>query len=200
MFRRRTLPLSRFALAGLSLLAAARLNAQLAANSPFQPVPSSAPAAAVADTQLKYGGFIQTSEGTLYRISDPSRKAAAFVKLNQRDETLGVTVKQHDTNSNSVTVDFGGRTLTLAEPKVKIVSNGGMPAPAPVTVPGVPPAGIATTNMSPAVTASVVANPTPADEQRRLDAVAAEVARRRAMREQSSTGAPPPQQPAPPAR
>jgi hypothetical protein len=44
----------------------------------------------------------------------------------------------------------------------------------------------APTNVSPAVTQAVVLNPTPADEQRRLDAVAAEVARRRALREQAT--------------
>ena len=36
------------------------------------------------------------------------------------------------------------------------------------------------------MTQAVVLNPTPADEQRRLDAVAAEVARRRALREQAT--------------
>jgi hypothetical protein len=40
--------------------------------------------------------------------------------------------------------------------------------------------------VSNAITQSVVANPTPADEQRRLEAVAAEVRRRRALREQAS--------------
>ena len=42
------------------------------------------------------------------------------------------------------------------------------------------------TNVPPAVTQAVVVNPTPADEQRRLEAVASEVARRRALREQAS--------------
>ena len=51
--------------------------------------------------------------------------------------------------------------------------------------------------MNPAVTASVVANPTAADEQRRLDAVAAEVARRRAMREQAATPGASPSTPQP---
>jgi hypothetical protein len=40
--------------------------------------------------------------------------------------------------------------------------------------------------MPTAVAQSVVLNPTPADEQRRLEAVAAEVRRRRALREQAS--------------
>ena len=40
--------------------------------------------------------------------------------------------------------------------------------------------------MPPAIAQSVVINPTPADEQRRLEAVAAEVARRRQLREQAA--------------
>jgi len=45
---------------------------------------------------------------------------------------------------------------------------------------------VVATNVGPAVTQTVVLNPTPADEQKRLDAVAAEVARRRALREQAT--------------
>ena len=60
----------------------------------------------------------------------------------------------------------------------------------PQAMPAPPP------NVAPAVMQSVVLNPTPADEQRRLEAVASEVARRRAMREQATQqigqgGAPP---------
>jgi hypothetical protein len=40
--------------------------------------------------------------------------------------------------------------------------------------------------MPPAIANSVVVNPTPADEQKRLEAVASEVARRRQLREQAS--------------
>jgi hypothetical protein len=41
-------------------------------------------------------------------------------------------------------------------------------------------------NVPVAVTQAVVLNPTPADEARRLDAVAAEVQRRRALRDQAA--------------
>lgn len=195
---RRTLTLSRIAAAGLLLLAVGRVSAQLAANSPFQPLPTSVPTAPVADSNLKYGGYIETPDGIQYRFSDSSRKGGTFVRLNQADPGLGVTVKQHDVRNNTVVVEYQGRTMTLAEPKSRIVSNGApigaMPAPPPSANQPPPVA----TNMIPAVsqTASVV-NPTAADEQRRLDAVAAEVNRRRAMREQAATGAPAPQ-PVPP--
>jgi len=51
-------------------------------------------------------------------------------------------------------------------------------------------------NVPQAVTQAVVVNPTPADEARRLEAVASEVARRRALREQVSQQVTPP--PVPP--
>ena len=64
----------------------------------------------------------------------------------------------------------------------KVVSGGsvGQMMPPPAVAPTPP------SNVAPAVTQSVVLNPTRADAQRRLEAVASEVARRRAMREQAS--------------
>jgi len=62
------------------------------------------------------------------------------------------------------------------------VADAAAPAAPP---PSVAPAGPAIT-VTPAVTQTVMVNPSPADEQRRLEAVAAEVNRRRALREQAS--------------
>jgi hypothetical protein len=78
-----------------------------------------------------------------------------------------------------VTIDYQGRPLTLAQHVAKVASAGNAQAMANLPPSGGPP-------MPAAITNSVVVNPTPADEQRRLDAVAAEVARRRALREQAS--------------
>ena len=49
-----------------------------------------------------------------------------------------------------------------------------------------PIASVMPSNVPSAVTQAVVLNPTPADEQKRLEAVAAEVQRRRALREQAT--------------
>jgi hypothetical protein len=62
---------------------------------------------------------------------------------------------------------------------VKVASSGQAATPAPLPGPSMP--GVPTP-----VTQSVVVNPTAADEQRRLEAVATEVRRRRALREQAS--------------
>jgi hypothetical protein len=187
--------------AGLALGAAAA-QAQLAANSPFLPPQGAASTAPTQNAPLEYGGYITTAEGPVYRIMDPARKMGVFLKLNETDAGLGATVKQFDQANNTVTVEQQGRTFVLEEKKARIVSAGSaapMPMPAPVQAPQ--------PNVAPAVVQSVVLNPTPADEAKRLEAVAAEVARRRALREQAAqnmsnnpapTNAPPVTLPPPP--
>lgn len=163
--------------AGLALAGGARVAAQLAANSPFLP-PQSSTTAPTQGAPLEYRGYMITPEGAQYRIYDPAKKSGTFVKLNERDSNFDVVVKQFDPNNDMLTIEHQGRTLTLEQRKEKIVSSGNaasMPPPMPQQMP----------NVAPAVTQSVVLNPTPADEQKRLEAVALEVARRRALREQA---------------
>lgn len=183
----------------LALAGALGARAQLSQNSPFMPPQANAPAAAQQNAPLEYAGYFVTPEGAMFRIKDAATKAGVFLKLNERDDALRVTVKQHDPASNTLTVEQDGRTLVLEERKSRIVSAGSaapMPAPMPMPAP----------NVAPAVVNSVVVNPTPADEQKRLEAVAAEVARRRALREQAAAsmqnnpGAVPQNVPQPPAR
>lgn len=164
-----------FAIAGL------RAEAQLAKTSPFMPPQAAGAAAPTAGAPLEFRGWIQTGEGILYRLRDPARKADTWVKLNEHDSMLDVTPKQHDAERNTLTIEYQGKTMTLAVREAKIVSSGSAAHPVPLPAPVAQPP-----NVSPAVTQSVVVNPTPADEQRRLEAVAAEVARRRALREQAA--------------
>ncbi len=152
--------------------------AQLAASSPFVP-PQANAAGPTAGAPLEFGGYLDTPSGErLYRIKDPARKASEWVRLNERNPKLDVTAKQYDDGHNTLIVEYQGRSLTLAERESKIISAGNVPPPAPVPNPA--------NTMPAAVTQSVVVNPSPADEQRRLEAVAAEVARRRALREQAT--------------
>ena len=151
--------------------AAAR--ADLAQTSPFLP-------ANTADTSSQGGpggpvelrGVMSTSEGTEYCIYDAVKKSSAWVSLNETGN--GFVVKAADPSGDSVTVEYQGRTLKLALRTAKVASAG----------PGSGPGG----NPS-SITQSVVLNPTPADEQRRLDAVAAEVRRRRQEREKAAQAA-----------
>ncbi|WP_414664532.1 hypothetical protein [Horticoccus sp. 23ND18S-11] len=175
-FRAPTIHRSVFA--GIALAMAGSVHAQLATKSPFLPPQSAAAGAPTAGAPLEFRAYMTTSEGTRYWVYNPTRKLGAWVKLNERNAELEVTVRQHDEAKESLIVEHQGKTLTLAERKAKVVSSGAaaqaMPPPAPAT------------NVGPAVTQTVVLNPTPADEQKRLDAVAAEVARRRALREQAT--------------
>ncbi len=152
---------------------------QIAAKSPFMPPQSAATAGPTPGAPLEFRGYMESGDQRLYRIHDPSKKTGTWVKLNERNADFDVIAKQHDTSQDTLVIEHQGKTLTLAERKPKIVSAGAAAMPPPVVTP-------AQTNVPAAVTQAVVLNPTPADEQRRLDAVAAEVARRRALREQAT--------------
>lgn len=170
--------LSRCAAVPLILAGVVRAEGQLASKSPFMP-PQAAGNTPTAGAPLEYRGYIETGEGVQYRLYDPARKLGSWVKLNERNAELDVLAKQYDTGQRTLTIEHQGKTLTLAEREAKVVSSGSAQQAVPPPMPQ--PA-----NVAPAVTQSVVLNPTPADEQRRLEAVAAEVARRRALREQAT--------------
>ena len=169
------------AVGGFALLWTGALVAQAPSASPFMPPASAAAAAAPATAApIQYRGFSETSDGVKFRLVDAAKKTGTWVKLNEHDTTFDVTVKQSAPDFSTVVVLHQGRTLTLALPQSKVSSSGSaMQNMAPPPPPQM-------TNVPPAVTQAVVVNPTPADEQRRLEAVASEVARRRALREQAS--------------
>lgn len=165
---------------GVLLAAAVCAETPLAGKSPFLPTGDSAGAAApTADAPLEFRGTMVTSEGIKLRIVEPARKNGAWLLVNERDPSLDFVVKQYDAEHDTVKVEYQGQMLTLAQHVAKVASAGAPQYP----VPG-PPGGVMA--MPPSIAQSVVVNPTPADEQRRLDAVAAEVARRRALREQAA--------------
>jgi len=179
----RPLSLRPSALVLVALLCATRAGAQDALVSPFMPVPTAGGVGApTPGAPLEYRGIMEGKDGALFRIVDPSKKIGAYVRLNEREPNLDFVVKQHEGSgdNDTVVVEQSGRTFTLPLRSAKVVSSGaagqGFVPPPPQQV----------TNMPPAIANSVVVNPTPADEQRRLEAVAAEVARRRALREQAT--------------
>lgn len=162
--------------------------AQSGTRSPFLPPQSAGTAAPTQGAPLEYRGYLVTNEGIQYRLYDPAKKAGTWVKLNERNPDFEVIAKQHDRDHNTLVIEHQGRMLTLAERESKIVSAGNAAPPPPQLMPA--PAAGPTINVAPAVTQTVVVNPSPADEQKRLEAVAAEVARRRALREQATQPAP----------
>ncbi|MEO5960723.1 MAG: hypothetical protein ABIZ49_06155 [Opitutaceae bacterium] len=172
---------------GLALGAVVRVEAQLAANSPFLPPQTNAPTTPVANEPLEFSGLMSAPDGgILYRIIyDKVNKKGAFVKLNERKPDLNLLAKQYDAANKTITVEYEGRTLNLPLRESKVLSGGAMPVmPQPMPAP-------VGSNVPPAVTQAVALNPTPAQEQGRLEAVAQEVARRRALRDQASQQANP---------
>jgi hypothetical protein len=176
--RRRPSLFRRLLTAGLVLGAAAGAGAQLPSKSPFLPATAAGAAAPAASAPLEFRGYMEFGGALQVRLFDPAKKTAAWVALNERNADLEVTARQLDRDKGTLTVEHRGAMHTLEIRAAKVVSGGAISAglPPPVPMPS---------NVAPAVTQSVVVNPTPADEQRRLEAVASEVARRRALREQA---------------
>lgn len=143
------------------------------AASPFLPAASAnAAAAATPDSPLELRGI--TADGDAYRFSiyDSAKKSSVWARLNEAGREF--VIKSHDVSRDTITVEQQGRLLTLTLKAAKVASApAGGPRPGAATPVGGP----------------VVLNPTPADEQRRLEAVATEVRRRRALREQASHNA-----------
>jgi hypothetical protein len=178
----RRIPFRLLALLGAGLAAGVEGRAQLAAKSPFMAAPAAGATAPAENTPWEFRGYMETAGGVQYRLYDPAKKSGIWVKLNERNADFGIVAKQHDSAKEMLTIEFQGKTLTLPVRKAKVVSSGNAAQAVPPTVAQAP------SNVPAAVTQAVVLNPTPADEQRRLDAVAAEVARRRALREQAAQG------------
>jgi len=153
------------------------LRADLAASSPFLPANAAASGALAGPSgPIELRGVMATSEGASYCIYDTAKKKDFWVGLNEAGHDF--VVKAADSASDSVTVDYQGRSLHLVLHTAKVASSGSAPAG--------PPDGRGGQQANPALSATVVLNPTPADEQRRLDAVAQEVRRRRMEREKAA--------------
>ncbi len=174
-------PSSLFLSAGLALLtgvasAAVPLDG-LAANSPFMPAQSVNAAPVVAENAaLEFRGFVSTREGLLFGIYDRTRNTGAWVRQGERGGEFNVVA--YDAANEWVTVEYQGQKLTLSLPSARV----GQAAPSAVPAP-------ASNGAIPTVSS---ANP---DEQRRLESVAAEVRRRRALRQSAVNNAPAPARP-----
>lgn len=175
-----------FVLIGMAITR--RGDAQLAAVSPFVPVQAAAAAGPTAGASLEFRGIADTAGGVKFRVVDPSKKSGAWLALDERDPEHGFIVKQYDGANDTLTVEFQGRALTLALHEAKVTSGGAAP-PLPlvqIITPPPPASGIPLTS-----NLSVSGNPGA------LDAVAADVARRRALREQAAPQVGPAISPAP---
>jgi hypothetical protein len=181
-----------FAGMGLAILGpmAQRGIAQSQVISPFLP-PNSAGGAAGGQGEaggLELRGIMTTAQGTRYCIYDPAKKISSWVAANQSG--FGFIIQSADIKHDTVIVNQDGRRLTLALRDAKVAVGLGTPIAGPTVAGGV--------NIQPSLLGSMptpVLRPTPEDEQKRLQAIAEEVRRRRLLRGQE----PPPETPGAPA-
>ncbi|HWA85871.1 MAG TPA: hypothetical protein VG710_06590 [Opitutus sp.] len=156
---------------------AARAGDGLPGPSPFLPAAGSAPAAATPDAPIELRGVVTNEGKTLFSIYDTTRKTSDWVGLNETGHAF--TVQNYDEAHDTVTVNYQGRTLTLALHTAKVAS-------APVAFPAQNQALISPPPPAPQpIGGPVVLHPSPADEKRRLEEIAAEVNRRRMLRQQA---------------
>lgn len=177
---------------GIFLVLGARACAQGADVSPFvTPAASGAQGQAPDGTSYELRGITASGDSSRFCIFDPARKASQWVELNEPGHPF--LVKSADIPHDTVTIlTADGRLLVLVlrEAKVASLNQGFSPIPPTALPPGAPPGALAAANM--------VVAPTPEDNQRRLQAIADEVRRRRLLREQavqaaSQQGGPRPQ-------
>jgi hypothetical protein len=154
----------------------------LAAKSPFMPQQEEAAAPVVTEgAAIEFRGLIATKDGVLFGLYDRSRNLGAWV--GEKEKGAEFVVQGYDAANDLVTVDYQGRKFTLPLSASRI----GTAAPSPVAV--VRPSG-------PSISGgSVSARPAQADATR-LESVAAEVRRRRALRQAALSGTSAPTAPA----
>jgi hypothetical protein len=133
--------------------------------SPFLPQ-NGTPGAVTENSPIELRGIMAIPGGSLFGLYDPVKKQGGWVKLNEAGRDF--TVRTYDAANDAVTVEYQGRVLSLALKTAKIES---MPAMAMVQPP------------RPPVPGPQLATAPSVDEAKRLEAVAAEVQRRRQQRQ-----------------
>ena len=162
---------------GVSLAAAGDLD-KLTSSSPFAPLQGPAAGNQGDSAPLEFRGVFADQGEHFFSIYDPATKSSVWVGLNESGRAF--TVKNYDEAKVMIVADFKGRSLNLSLKKAPIVATVADPTMPTVTLP---------TSGTPAV-AAVPSS----EEAKRLANLAAEIRRRRAMRQQV---APPPNAVAP---
>lgn len=150
----------------------------LVTKSPFMPQQEEAAAAPVVteNAAVEFRGLIATKEGVLFGLYDRTKNIGAWVGQNEAGGDFKVSA--YDASADLVTVEYQGQRYTLPLSSAKV----GAAAPSPLPTVNRPPQSSG---------GRVTAVPgVRADDQRRLESVAAEVRRRRALRQAATTGTP----------
>lgn len=147
----------------------------LVKNSPFSPA-AAGTTSATAETMLEFRGVLVDRGETFFSLYDPASRASMWVGLKEPGNPF--VVQSYDADKAVATVEFQGRTLTLALKQAKVAVG----AAAPTVAPGA----TAPPNAAPRAQT---------DEASRLAAVADEIRRRRALRAQAVQPSPAPSRP-----
>ncbi len=177
-------------LGGIGLLLAtavlARAEVGAALSSPFLPAGGAPVAAVTTNGSIEYHGYMATPTGERFSIYNTTKKTATWVGLNERGNPF--VVRSHHlvgSGADQITVEYQGSSLVLALKEARILAV----AAAPVL--GVPP------GMAPVTAPAVAGNPPNLPAGASLDEWAAEVQRRRVLRQQPTPPAGTPAAPAP---
>jgi hypothetical protein len=171
----------------------------LTANSPFLPQGGGIGIinATQEDTPLELRGILATPDGYKFNLCDSSGHINVWLGLNAAGQPF--VVRAQDIPHNSVTVEYQGRQMTLSLPQPKTVpmsiQTPMMMAPQPMMT-----AQVSTQGMQqPTLMQLGGSNASATEERRRLERIAQEIMRRRALRaglqqQQFPPGMMPPQQ------
>ncbi len=179
--RRATLALAALLIAATGATARAGLSTE----SPFAPRGQPAAGLVTNNTPIELRGVVSDEQGMRFAIYDPAKKEGVWVRLDEKGQSF--VVRSYDSATNRINVDYQGKTQTivLAEPAfgpgkaiagaVAMPGTGGQPAAAQPIQGRFGPPGQAGSQQR--------TQQQSAEESKRLEAIRAEVARRRAQRE-----------------
>lgn len=148
----------------------------LASESPFMPKREDNAAPAVTEgAAVEFRGMIAAKDGMLFGLYDRTRNLGAWVK--QDDPGAEFKVRSYDQANDIVTLDYQGQKYSLPLSVAKI--GAAAPSAVPVANAAAPAPGAAAVRVAPGAAKT--------DDARRLESVAAEVRRRRALRQAAAT-------------
>jgi hypothetical protein len=159
----------------------------LLSNSPFGSAKSGVAGGTAGGEALEFRAFLGENGSKFFSIYETATKRSNWVELN--DSVNGFSVKGYDAAKESITVEYQGKTMTLAIKRAPAVAQVMQQPPQPMPGPG--PTGVMPSANNP----SGQAGPTTVDQQR-IQQIQEEIRRRRALRSQAATpgnvpGAPP---------
>jgi hypothetical protein len=159
--------------------------AGVSTESPFLPPGGNAAASQkpAESTPIEFRGLIADAEGLRFAIYEPTKQQGAWVRIGEKDAPYKTL--SYDSAMQAVIVDYEGKRQTLGLKEAKF-GAGTVSAAAPVPAAAPQPPG----SRPPQRAAT-------GDDAKRLEAIRAEVARRRAAREASAQQQPPGAQPQP---